>query len=143
MLGPMTAAPAGSHARPTFESRDGPSADETPDAGDASDAQQSAIRVTQEGSTVVIVVEQTLDASEGDELVRAASAAVESGPDRLDIDLRALESYTDEGANALVACRTLGTQLAEGLHYRTGRGPGRDALLAAYQDVVDGNGDGG
>jgi hypothetical protein len=65
-----------------------------------------------------------------------AAAAIEAGqPDRLDIDLRGLQGYTEDGARALAACRTLGNRLVEGLHYRTGRGPGREALLVAYADA--------
>ncbi|MFP3900092.1 MAG: hypothetical protein ACLFXM_04505 [Acidimicrobiia bacterium] len=85
----------------------------------------------------MIAVEHRLDRLAGDALLDAASAAVATGPSRLDIDLRRLESFTDEGARSLVSCRTLGSRLAEGLHYRTGRGPGRDALLAAYADAGD------
>jgi hypothetical protein len=35
----------------------------------------------------------------------------------------------------LVTCRTLGSDLPGGLHYRTSRGPGREALLSAYRDL--------
>ena len=125
----MTAATAGSPPRPNTDGSDGPS------AADVHEARGSSITVTTEGSTVVIAVERTLDAREGEALLAAATAAVAAGPVRLDIDLRALEDFTLEGAGALVACRALGAQLAEGLHYRTGRGPGREALLAAYQDA--------
>jgi hypothetical protein len=123
----MTAAPAGSPLRPNIGG-------DAPAAG--VDDEDSSIRVTTEGSTVVIAVERTLDAHAGDSLYRLASAAIEAGrPDRLEIDLRSLQSYTEEGARALVECRTLGAKLGEGLHYRTGRGPGREALLLAYQDT--------
>jgi hypothetical protein len=125
----MTAATAGSPPRPNTDGSDGsPGTD-----ADVLDARGSSITVTSEASTVVIAVERTLDAREGEALLAAAHAALATGPARLDIDLRALEGYTDEGARALVACRGLGARLAEGLHYRTGRGPGREALLAAYQ----------
>jgi hypothetical protein len=60
---------------------------------------------------------------------------VDVTPSRIDVDLRALDSFTDAGARALVGCRELGARLPEGLHYRTGRGPGREALLAAYTDA--------
>jgi hypothetical protein len=124
----MTAA-AGSPPRPKTDGSDGsPGAD----VHDVHEAWGSSITVTTEGSTVVIAVERVLDAREGEALVSAAEAALAAGPSRLDIDLRALEDYTDEGAQSLVACRALGAQLAEGLHYRTGKGPGREALLAAY-----------
>jgi hypothetical protein len=125
----MTAATAGSPPRPNTDGGDvSPSVD-----ADVHHARGSSITVTTEGSTVVIAVERTLDAREGEALLAAAHAALATGPARLDIDLRALEGYTPEGARALLACRDLGTQLAEGLHYRTGKGPGREALLAAYE----------
>ena len=97
--------------------------------------QRPPIDVIQEGDTVVLAVIHCLDEAAGGALVDAASAAVDSGPSRIDVDLRALDSYTDAGARALVSCRDLGSRLPEGLHYRTGRGPGREALLAAYTDV--------
>jgi hypothetical protein len=125
----MTAATAGSPPRPNTDGGDGSLGVDA----DVHHARGSSITVTTEGSTVVIAVERTLDAPEGEALLAAAQAALATGPARLDIDLRALEGYTDEGARALVACRDLGSQLAEGLHYRTGKGPGREALLAAYE----------
>ncbi|MGH9231014.1 MAG: hypothetical protein ACRD07_20180 [Acidimicrobiales bacterium] len=102
----------------------------------------AAINVNSEGTVVVIAVEGGLDRSTGEALVDAATAAVAAGPSHLDIDLRGLESFTDEGARALVTCRTLGSGLPGGLHYRTSRGPGREALLSAYRDLeTDGLGD--
>jgi hypothetical protein len=130
MLGAMTAAPAGSPARPNAGGDSAVAA-----RGGDGGADPSSIRITTEGPTVVLVVDGSLDAREGETLLRLATAAVDSGPDRLDIDLRGLRDYTEDGARALVACRSLGPRLAEGLHYRTGRGPGREALLLAYQDV--------
>jgi hypothetical protein len=95
----------------------------------------SPIDVTTAGTTVVLAVVRCLDEAAGGALLDAASAAVIAGPTRrIEVDLRALDSYTDAGARALVGCRDLGTKLPEGLHYRTGRGPGREALLAAYTD---------
>ena len=96
----------------------------------------TSIRVATEGTTVVIAVEHCLDMPTGEALLSAASAAVATGPTRLDIDLRALDDFTQEGADALVSCRELSAKLTEGLHYRTGRGPGRDALLAAYSELA-------
>jgi len=95
----------------------------------------AAINVTSDGTAVVIAVEGGLDVSTGNALIDAATAAVATGPSHLDIDLRGLESFTDEGARALVTCRTLGSDLPGGLHYRTSRGPGREALLAAYRNL--------
>jgi hypothetical protein len=64
--------------------------------------------------------------------VAAAEAALTTDPQRVDIDLRHLQSWTHDGAAALVRCREICGDLPDGLHYRTGRGPGRAALLAAY-----------
>jgi hypothetical protein len=101
---------------------------------DGKDAE--SIRVSTGGSTVVIAVEHRLDAVAGQSLLRAALDAIETQqPERVEIDLRALQDYDDDGAAALAACRSLATRLPEGLHYRTGRGPGREALLVAYQDA--------
>jgi hypothetical protein len=90
------------------------------------------IEVRTDGTTVVLRVAPCLGEEAGAALLDAAGAAVAAGATRIDIDLRDLASFTPEGSQALVACRMLATSLAEGLHYRTGRGPGRDALLAAY-----------
>lgn len=88
----------------------------------------------QENGTIVITVRDHLDAAAGKSLMAAATAAVQTqGASRLDIDLRELGSFTPEGTDALVSCRALGAQLADGLHYRTGRGAGRTALLSAYR----------
>jgi hypothetical protein len=95
---------------------------------------RSPIDITTEGNTVVLAVVRCLDEAAGGALLDAASAALNSQPTRIDVDLRALDSFTDAGARALVGCRDLGAKLPGGLHYRTGRGPGRDALLAAYTD---------
>jgi hypothetical protein len=93
------------------------------------------INVTSDGTAVVIAVAGGLDQSTGQALIDAATAAVATAPSHLDIDLRGLESFTDEGASALVTCRTLGSELPGGLHYRTSRGPGREALLSAYREL--------
>lgn len=101
--------------------------------------EQGSIHVMQEGGTIVITVRDHLDDAAGQSLLAAATAAVGSkGASRLDIDLRELGSFTPEGADALVSCRTLGAQLADGLHYRTGRGAGRSALLSAYRAMDTG-----
>lgn len=95
-------------------------------------SRRDPVTVRSEGSVVVLEVADALDAAVGQTLVDAATAAVASAPERLDIDLRLLRSWTQEGALALVRCREVCSDLADGLHYRTGRGPGREALLAAY-----------
>ena len=95
----------------------------------------SPIDVTTEGRTVVLAVVHCLDEAAGGALLDAAIAALDTEPDRIEVDLRTLDSFTDAGARALVGCRDLSVKLPEGLHYRTGRGPGRDALMAAYNDA--------
>jgi hypothetical protein len=122
----MSAAAAGSPTRSTAAGSN---------ALPASMPEPAAINVTSIGTAVVIAVEGGLDVSTGNALIDAATAAVATGPSHLDIDLRGLESFTDEGASALVTCRTLGSDLPGGLHYRTSRGPGREALLAAYRNL--------
>lgn len=82
----------------------------------------------------MLEVSEALDEQAGNALVAAAVAAVASDPERVDIDLRGLQTWTHDGAGALVRCRAICTDLPDGLHYRTGRGPGRAALLAAYAE---------
>lgn len=90
--------------------------------------------VSFDGGTIVISVGGHLDADAGARVLEAATAAVSSrGAQRLDVDLRELVSFDPDGADALVECRALGGRLVEGLHYRTGRGAGRSALLSAYR----------
>ena len=125
----MSAATAGSPTRPTAAGSDALA------SMTESTINVSSDNVSSDGSVVVIAVEQSLDQSTGEALLEAVTAAVATGPSRLDIDLCGVESFTDDGAHALVACRTLGSPLPGGLHYRTNRGPGREALLTAYRDL--------
>lgn len=85
-------------------------------------------------AAVVLTIEGPLDQLSGEALVQAVATAVAGGAGRLEIDLCSLTGYTEDGACSLVTCRHLCEGLADGLHYRTGQGPGRDALLAAYAD---------
>ncbi len=94
------------------------------------------VRVTTEGDVAVLIVWGCLDAEVGDAVRAAARGAVRDRACRLDIDLRQVVAFTAEGAVALRDCRVDGAELEEGLHYRTGRGPGRQALLAAYAAPV-------
>jgi hypothetical protein len=127
----MSAATAGSPARSTAAGSDAPMGNSNSPPAD------SPISVSTEGTTVVLTVERRLDTAAGDALLLAATAALSTAPDRLDIDLRSIDGYTEDGARALVECRSIGAGLAGGLHYRTGRGPGREALLAAYSSTDD------
>ncbi len=94
------------------------------------------VRVTTEGGVALLSVWGCLDAEVGKAVRAAAGDAVRDRARRLDIDLREVVAFTSEGAAALRDCRVGGAELQEGLHYRTGRGPGRQALLAAYAPVL-------
>jgi hypothetical protein len=93
---------------------------------------RAPVTVRTAGAAVVLELADLLDAQIGAALVAAAEAALATDPGRVDIDLRSLQSWTQEGVVALVRCREICGDLPDGLHYRTGRGPGRAALLAAY-----------
>jgi hypothetical protein len=95
-------------------------------------ARRAPVTVRTDGAAVVLELSDVLDPLVGRVLVDAVTSAVANGPERVDIDLRALTDWTAEGVQALVRCRELCRDLPDGLHYRTGRGPGREALLAAY-----------
>lgn len=95
-------------------------------------ARRAPVTVRTEGAVVVLELSDVLDPLVGRVLVDAVTSALSTRPERVEIDLRLLESWTDDGARALVTCRELCRELPDGLHYRTGRGPGRAALLAAY-----------
>ena len=90
-----------------------------------------------DGRTLVLRLGFRLDEETGVALVEAARAAAVSGAERLDIDLRSIQFFTPEGAAALVECRDIGTDLPDGLHYRTGTGPGQEALLSAYAEHAE------
>jgi hypothetical protein len=83
---------------------------------------------------VVLTIQGTLDRDAGAALVDATRTAAGGGAPRIDIDLRSVTSFTDEGARSLLRCRELCGALLDGLHYRTGQGPGREALLTAYAE---------
>jgi hypothetical protein len=95
-------------------------------------APEEALDVVVDEGIVVLTVRGHLDARVGEALGAATEGALRQQARRLDIDLRQVASFTGEGVAALRGCRARAARLREGLHYRTGRGPGRDALLAAY-----------
>lgn len=84
------------------------------------------------GPTLTLFVHGRLDATAGAELLDAARAGLVPGIDRLDVDLRDVEEYTDQGAGNLVAVRDLANALADGVHYRSAAGAGGDAFLSAF-----------
>jgi hypothetical protein len=83
---------------------------------------------------IVLTIEGTLDGDAGVALLQAAKSAAQDGAPRIDIDLRSITDFTDEGARSLLRCREQCGVLLDGLHYRTGQGPGREALLMAYAE---------
>ncbi len=93
---------------------------------------RAPVTVQADGTAIVLVLNDQLDKTAAEALVTAAQAAVATDPERVDIDLRQLLAWTEDGVGALVQCRAICGDLPDGLHYRTGRGPGRAALLAAY-----------
>lgn len=95
---------------------------------------EHAIGIQPVDDGVVLTVRGRLDHAAGAALVEATAAVVADGTARIEIDLSSVTDFTDRGACALVACRERGAGLAGGLHYCTAKGPGRDALLAAYAD---------
>lgn len=101
------------------------------------DTRSSGVEVTIDDDIVVLTVYGHLDGCLGAAMGAATDQAVHAQARRLDIDLRQVTSFTEEGAVALRVCRPLAAGLREGLHYRTGRGPGREALLAAHLPPAD------
>jgi hypothetical protein len=95
-------------------------------------AARAPVTVRTEAVAVVLEVIDVLDQRAAEALVAAAEAASATAPERVDIDLTGLRTWTPDGVGALVRCRAVCRDLPGGLHYRTGRGPGREALLAAY-----------
>lgn len=87
------------------------------------------------GSTITVT--GCLDGETGQLLLTRADAALHDGTGRLDVDLCGLTAYTPEGASALVRCREACAGLSGGLHYLTNDGPGREALLSAFDDHAD------
>lgn len=86
-----------------------------------------------DGDGTVLTVAGPLDIHAGAELVAAVTEALNTGSTRLDIDLSAIDSFDDDGASALLACRDAATAINRGLHYRTcSGGAGQDVLLHAY-----------
>lgn len=97
----------------------------------------SGVEVSIDDGIVMLTVHGHLDARLGAAMGAATDEAILADARRLDIDLRQVTSFTEEGALALRACRPPAARLREGLHYRTGRGPGREALLAAHLAAPD------
>jgi hypothetical protein len=100
----------------------------------------AGLAVQRDGSLVTILVSGLLDANGGVELLAALQPELD-GATRVDIDLLGLTGSTPEGARSLVRARSLSGRLGDGLHFRTGPGPGQKALLAAFAEDDMDNGD--
>jgi hypothetical protein len=93
----------------------------------------------------VLAVTGCLDGGAGLRLLAAAKGALAAGACRIDVDLCAVTDFTPPGTAALAACRQLAARAGDRpggveVHYRTSRGPGRDAMLAAFAQVQDDDG---
>lgn len=95
-------------------------------------ARRAPVTVRTRGAAVVLELSHALDPSVAQILIEKLREVVDARPERVDIDLRGLVSWTPDGACSLVTCREMCREVPEGLHFRTGRGAGREALLAAY-----------
>jgi hypothetical protein len=84
------------------------------------------------GSTLTLLVHGRLDDVAGAQLLDAVAAGLVPGIVRLDVDLRDVDGFTDDGAAALVRVRDLGSALADGVRYRSAAGAGGDAFLSAF-----------
>jgi anti-anti-sigma regulatory factor len=82
---------------------------------------------------VVIQLRGDLDGSACELVLRAVTAALKAGTDRVQVDLTAVSSFTDEGAVALTACRRLAPRLRRGLSFSVRGGTGAKALLASLR----------
>jgi hypothetical protein len=96
-------------------------------------AQAGTVRCQNKRGHVSVALEGTLDQATALALVDAVVREVAKKPKRVDIDLRLLTSFADDGVKALARCRELCSQLPGGLHYRTDDGPGQLALLEAFE----------
>jgi hypothetical protein len=92
----------------------------------------TVIHVDDLGAALTVTVGGELDDAGGKSLAEAVRAALHRSPARLDVNLQGITSFTAAGAAALRLVGDLGAAVPGGVHYRTGRGAGSDALLAAY-----------
>ncbi len=81
---------------------------------------------------VTISLYGRLDGGAAHLIMKALWAAIERGAARIDLDLLAVRSWTEGGAEVLARCRALTSERPVGLRFRTGAGPGRDALIFAF-----------
>jgi hypothetical protein len=97
------------------------------------DEPSAAVLFTTQRGVALITVQGELGADAGAALLRAGTTA--SGTERVEVDLLQVTGFTADGAAALVACRD--TMPPGTLVFRTDGGPGADAVLAAFAEVVE------
>jgi hypothetical protein len=90
------------------------------------------VRCHTEAGHVTISVGGSLDRETADALVDAVTDELTANPNRVDVDLRQVESFVVPGAQALGRCRDLCATVPAGLHFRIEGGPGQSALLEAF-----------
>ena len=95
------------------------------------------VRIERNDGLVTLTMRGRLDANAGVELLATLQDEIDTGPNRVDLDIQLIEDWTPEGARALRRARRLARVLDDGLHYRCAAGAGHDALLEAFA-VVDG-----
>jgi hypothetical protein len=95
------------------------------------------VRTSTADSTLTVLVNGPLDGTTAAALLEAVRTGVGPGIERLEVDLRNVDDFTDDGAGSLTEVRDLGRGLARGVHYRTTVGAGRDAFLVAFASPDD------
>lgn len=90
------------------------------------------VLVAVDDDIVTISLHGRLDGGVVHLILAALWSAIERGADRIDLDLLAVRSWTEAGAEALRRCRSVAAERPVGLRFRTTGGPGRDALLFAF-----------
>jgi hypothetical protein len=91
------------------------------------------LRVSAQGSAIVITVHGVLDEQAVRILGTAATCALNSGSKLVRVDFRNLEDFTPAGASLLAQLQDdLPPEVARRVRYHAGSQISRDALLAAY-----------
>lgn len=96
-------------------------------------AEAGTIQCQNDSGHVTLAVEGTLDQATALALVDTVVRELAKELNRIDIDLRQVTSFADDGAKALCRCRELCAHLPSGLRFRTDGGSGQHALLAAFE----------
>lgn len=84
---------------------------------------------------VVLRLDGRLDAEAAQVLLRAAAAAAACAAKRLEIDMRAVDSYTPEGVLGITGCRRLARHVPGGVAFLVAGGTSNGALLASLAEA--------